>query len=212
MTRVKICGITNISDALTAIEAGADMIGYNFYRGSPRWVSIAHCLEIQEAIDKAGHSPITVGIFVNEDLEQIFKILSTCRIGYAQLSGDEKPEDLPALGHVAFKAVRPQSIKEAVHLAADFANPAIEPALLLDAHHPKKFGGTGKQADSDIARHIAGKYNILLAGGLTPDNVYSAVEYSKPWGVDVASGVESSPGVKDHRKIIAFIRHAKGLA
>lgn len=211
-TMVKICGITTPEDALAAADAGADLIGFNFYSGSPRCVSISKALEIQGALAQRAFSMPTVGVFVNAPSDEIRQVLAYAEIDYAQLSGDESTELLNDLKSVAFKAIRPQTDAEAVELAATFVNPSIRPALLLDAYHPKQYGGTGNKANPDIARSIAAQYPVLLAGGLNPENVAASVDFVIPWGVDVASGVECAPGVKDHKKMENFIRRAKGLA
>ena len=212
---IKICGIKTLEDALIAIEAGADMLGFNFYPLSPRHISPDDCAELvaglrsQVASLRTHNSRLTsVGIFVNESPKRIREIMEICDLDLAQLSGDESPEDLAALGGKAFKTIRLRSLAEADDLLEKFGcNKA--PALLVDSHVNRAYGGTGEIGDWALARHLAEQASILLAGGLTPENVAAAIRAVNPWGVDVASGVESSPGVKDHAKISAFISAAR---
>jgi phosphoribosylanthranilate isomerase len=215
--RVKICGITRLEDALTAVSLGADMLGFNFYPGSKRYVTpqaaAALIREMKAALERdrmvADHPVANVGIFVNTPPAQIRTIMEQCGLDLAQLSGDEPPQDLEALGGRGFKAIRPSSPAEAAQLAAQFARPAAKPAFLIDAYHPEAYGGTGETGDWTLAARFAAAYPLMLAGGLTPQNVETAARQVKPWGVDVASGVESAPGVKDSAKMDLFIKQAK---
>ncbi len=203
---IKICGITSLEQALAAVEAGAHMIGFNFYPPSPRAISVQKCARIVQALRDHGPAVITVGVFVNMPPEQIRAIMDQCRLDRAQLSGDEPPEVLDALGPVAFKAVRPATLEEALAALAHYGRDTA-PALLVDARTPH-YGGSGKLADWRIARELARRAPILLAGGLTPDNVQEAIRAVQPWGVDVASGVEARPGIKDPARMVAFVRNA----
>jgi phosphoribosylanthranilate isomerase len=206
--KVKICGITSLDDALAAIDAGADLLGFNFYPPSPRYVTPAECARIQSAIRNQQSAITIVGVFVNEPLLHIAEIMEQCALDFAQLHGDEPPEIIERLEGRAFKAIRPRSLDEARAAASRYAI-AGQPAILLDASHPNLYGGTGQTADWPLAREIAQRHPILLAGGLTPDNVADAIRVARPWGVDVASGVESSPGRKDHRKLVRFVQAAR---
>lgn len=210
---VKICGITNLDDALVAVEAGADLLGFILYPKSPRYIVPAAIARIVARI-KADHAPAIrcVGVFVNEPLEVIRAILAEASLDYAQLHGDEPPALLDALPGRAYKALRPATAAEATAQANTFARtaPAHGPRLMVDAYDPAEYGGTGKKADWTAAATLARRHpGLLLAGGLTPDNVAAAIRTVQPWGVDVASGVEASPGHKDHAKVRAFVRHAK---
>jgi phosphoribosylanthranilate isomerase len=211
---VKICGITRLEDALTAVSLGADMLGFNFYPGSKRYVTpqaaAALIREMKAALESDRVS--NVGIFVNSAPAQIRTIMEQCGLDLAQLSGDEPPQDLEALGGRGFKAIRPSSPAEAAQLAAQFARPAAKPAFLIDAYHPEAYGGTGETGDWTLAARFAAAYPLMLAGGLTPENVETAARQVKPWGVDVASGVESAPGVKDAAKMDLFIKQAKSVS
>ena len=157
----------------------------------------------------AGKSVVNVGVFVNEDPQRVQEILAACGLDLGQLSGDETPVDMVVLDGRAFKAVRPSSLSEADEQLKIFRRNQA-PALLVDAHVKGAYGGTGETGDWLIAHHLAAKAPILRAGGLNPENVSEAVRAVHPWGVDVASGVESSPGVKDPSKISAFISAARG--
>ncbi|HLF25102.1 MAG TPA: phosphoribosylanthranilate isomerase [Anaerolineae bacterium] len=208
--KIKICGVTNLDDALAAIDAGADCLGFNFYLHSPRYLSPAECARIHSAFS-IQHSAIqTIGIFVNAPITFITETLDACGLDLAQLSGDEPPEMLAELRGRAYKAIRPRALEEAEHEASRYTPFASgQPALLVDASHPKLYGGTGQTADWSLARNLARTYTVLLAGGLRPDNVAEAMRAVEPWGVDVASGVESAPGKKDRRKMIEFVRAAR---
>jgi indole-3-glycerol phosphate synthase/phosphoribosylanthranilate isomerase len=204
--RVKICGITNLLDALTAVEAGADMLGFNFYEPSPRHTTPRDCAEVVAALRSRNQPVTTVGVFVNRPPDEIASILDDCHLDLAQLSGDEPPEFLDSLGGRAFKAIRPATANQAQADAHRYARRATLPALLVDAYHPAKYGGTGQTGDWALARTLATEHPLLLAGGLRPENVAHAMAQVQPWGVDVASGVETSPGKKDAAKMVAFVQ------
>jgi phosphoribosylanthranilate isomerase len=214
--RVKICGLTNLDDALAAIDAGADYLGFNFYPKSPRYLAPARCAEIVAGLQS---SVITVGIFVNELSEHITRVLDQCGLGLAQLHGDEPPEVIATLNGRAFKAFRglgerhTEFARARLPLSLSGRGAGGEgriPAFLIDAYSPTHYGGTGHTADWGAARPLAQQYPFFLAGGLTPENVADAITQVQPWGVDVASGVESAPGVKDHVKVKLFVERAKG--
>ncbi len=201
---IKICGIKTLAEALAALESGADMLGFNFYSPSPRYIEPEDCASIMSALRTAGKEMTSVGVFVNEDPQRVREILENCALDVAQFSGDEPPDSLAALDGRAYKAVRPASNAEAEDLLRTYARGAA-PTLLVDAHVKGAYGGTGETSNWAIARRLAERAPVLLAGGLTPQNVGAAIGAVQPWGVDVASGVESSPGVKDIAKISAFI-------
>ncbi|MBN1811410.1 MAG: bifunctional indole-3-glycerol-phosphate synthase TrpC/phosphoribosylanthranilate isomerase TrpF [Anaerolineae bacterium] len=207
-TRVKICGITTRQDALAAVDAGADMLGFNFYPRSKRYIPPEQCVRIVSFLAQYTARVQLVGVFVNATRAEVEAIADDCHLDLVQLSGDEAPEILAIIGDRAFKGIRPTSLEEARADAARFARSA-SPALLVDAHHPGKYGGTGHTGDWELAYELAAQYPILLAGGLTPENVAAAVTQVRPWGVDVASGVESSPGRKDPTKMKAFVQAAR---
>jgi phosphoribosylanthranilate isomerase len=205
---VKICGIRTLEDALVAADSGADMLGFNFYRPSPRYITPQVCTNVVSKLKTHHSNIITVGVFVNETPDRAQKIVEFCGLDLAQLSGDETGEELAVWGGRAFKAVRPRSLKEADESLRIYGSTQA-PALLVDTQIKGAYGGTGKTGDWALARHLAVQAPVLLAGGLTPENVAGAIHLVNPWGVDVASGVESSPGVKEASKILAFISSAK---
>jgi phosphoribosylanthranilate isomerase len=198
VTKIKICGIKTVNDALTAMEAGADLLGFNFYPKSPRFIDVATCRDIMSVMRKYGHITY-VGLFVNASVAEVRATIETCGLSLAQLHGDETSEMLDALNGKAFKAFR--GVPEHVH---GFAREDA-PALLVDASVKGAYGGTGVTADWNKVAELAKQYSLLLAGGLTPENVGDAVRQVNPWGVDVASGVEASAGQKDPSKMRAFV-------
>jgi phosphoribosylanthranilate isomerase len=208
MTNIKICGIKTLTDALAAIDAGADYLGFNFYPKSVRFIEMEACAEITSVL-KQGHPEIQlVGVFVNSPTDEIKHTLETCSLDLAQLHGNETPEMLHSLDGKGFKAFRgvPQQVN-------GFAREQA-PALLVDAAVKGAYGGTGATADWSAAAELAKHYPLFLAGGLTPENIAEAVRQVRPWGVDVASGVEvppqsggkAVPGVKDAGRMKAFVR------
>ena len=205
MTIIKICGIKTLNDALAAIHAGADYLGFNFYSKSARFIEKDTCSEVTSVLKKEYPHIKLVGVFVNSSVEDMKNILETCSLDLAQLHGDETPEILSALDGKAFKAFR--GIPENVN---GFAR-SESPAFLVDASVKGLYGGSGVTADWIGAAELAKKYPLLLAGGLTPENVAEAVRSVKPWGVDVASGVESAPGEKDAAKLSAFVKAVSSL-
>lgn len=219
MTHVKICGITTLADARAAVDAGADLLGFIFYAESPRYVPPEQVREIARAArsERAADAPPLrcVGVFVHEPPARILQILEQTGLDYAQLHSEETPAVLQSLQGRAFKALRPTSAGEARQAAATFAHlgPTDGPRWLIDAYDPAAYGGTGQKADWGVAAELAREHpGLLLAGGLTPDNVGDAVRLVRPWGVDVSSGVEVAPGRKDHGKIRAFVAAARAAA
>ncbi len=200
--RVKICGITNLADAQVAAEAGADALGFNFYDRSPRFIPTKVAAEISRALP-----PFTlrVGVFVNPSEELVLRAIGECGLSLLQFHGDEPPDFCTQFGLMSMKAFRMRdagSLKELPEYRTD--------AWLLDAYASDALGGTGERFNWDLAIEVQklGK-PVFLAGGLTPENVAEAIRKVNPFGVDVSSGVESSPGKKDHAKVRAFIKAAK---
>lgn len=209
--KIKICGITTLFDGLAAVEAGADMLGFNFYPPSPRYIEPTACASLVAALREHGARAAMVGVFVNLPPADVAAILDACSLDLAQCSGDEPADDVAMLGERAFKAIRPRDAAQAAALAAAYPRRSAPPGLLVDASAGTgRFGGTGQTGDWDAARALAGAQPILLAGGLRPENVAAAIAAVHPWGVDVASGVESAPGRKDPAKMKAFVRGARG--
>jgi len=215
MTRVKICGITTLEDALLAAGAGADMLGFNFHPPSPRYITPQRCRAITDALRQhMGDScPLLIGVFVNEP--DVAAILDQAGLDYAQLHGDETVDVLAALGGKAFKAIRPRDRNEAWEQAELFGEYAPEdehvPSLLVDAYRRDQFGGTGEQTSVAIALAVSEQVTrMMLAGGLTPDNVGERIRAIRPWGVDVASGVEGdTKGRKDESCVRSFLAAVK---
>ncbi|MBV5323395.1 phosphoribosylanthranilate isomerase [bacterium] len=211
MTKIKICGIKNLSDALAAIEAGANYLGFNFYPKSIRFIEKSACAEIASVLKREHPQIKLVGVFVNSSVEEIKDILQTCNLDFAQLHGDETPEMVASFNGKAFKAIRvsAQSVDPSVDPFLKSVPESASPAFLVDAAVKGVYGGSGVTADWSAAAELAKKYPLLLAGGLTPENVADAVRQVKPWGVDVASGVESALGEKDAAKMSAFVKAVK---
>lgn len=212
MTKVKICGVTNYDDAIVAAHAGADMLGINFYKQSPRYTepdaAQAWCDRLRAEL--GDDCPLLVGLFVNNVVGTISVTMEKVGLDLAQLSGDESVDMLRELRGIAFKAIRPRNQAEALddvnYYLPTAATDERVPSLLLDAYHPDLYGGTGEQASVEVALAVKAQVpRLMLAGGLTPDNVAERVAAIQPWAVDVASGVEESPGRKAAAKVRAFI-------
>jgi phosphoribosylanthranilate isomerase len=225
--KVKICGLTNLADAQAALAVGADLLGFIFFPASPRYVTPEQVRDILAALNPDGAAVLTVGVFVNESVESITQILDFCGLDVAQLHGEESPtmlsltsssargaegpDPLPLRGRV-YKAIRPRSAEEATALVGQYALPdslrrgGQLPAFLVDAYHPRLRGGTGETGDWQLAAPLAVEHSVLLAGGLNPSNVAEAVRSVRPWGVDVASGVERSPGQKERSAMEALVK------
>ena len=208
MTRVKICGLTNVEDAEAAAEAGADFLGLVFYPHSPRCVTPEQAHRIVEAVRPSFWALRFVGVFVDEEPKIVRRIASCCGLDYAQLHGAEPPEmvtDLMAGGLGVIKAFR---VRDGASLAEIARYRAT--AYLLDAYVSGRPGGTGHTFDWTLARRAKPYGPVILAGGLTPANVVQAVRATHPWGVDVSSGVEAAPGRKDADRMHRFVVAAKG--
>ena len=235
--KVKICGLTNLDDAQTAVTAGADYLGFIFYPPSKRSIDINTAKTIVQMVRHAPFCPILVGVFVNESGSRMAEVLDEVGLDLAQLSGEEVPflvgdEQSPIYGR-SYKALRPTSLAEAEADAEWYAvdgnvaerDPSVQlsvkseqspisslqsPSLLIDTYHPTLRGGTGEIGDWTMSAQLAQKVpGLMLAGGLNADNVAEAVRVVQPFAVDVASGVEASPGQKDPALVRAFIQNAK---
>ncbi len=204
MTFVKICGITNLEDALAAVNAGADALGFNFYPASPRFIPPGTARQIIEALPR---KVLTVGVFVNEESStDVIRIVKDAAVNAVQLHGDESPEYCRALsGHFVIKALRVNSaFTVSTATAYDVA------ALMLDGFDEQRRGGTGKVFDWRIAREVRNLVpKLFLAGGLSPENVGAAIAAVNPYAVDACSALESVPGKKDLERVALFIRHAR---
>ncbi len=215
MFRIKVCGVTSPQDAAMAVEAGADAVGINFYRESARYVSVPSAATIVEAIRGKGNA---VAVFVNEFPEQIQTICEELGIAAVQLSGHETPEVAARIRYPVIRTVHAEA-GSGFDMFADYPCEAF----LVDAAVPGMYGGTGRILDWGVLGRTAGGPHVrigrdpstglrkpwMLAGGLTPENVAEAIRTARPFGVDVASGVESAPGRKDPGKTRAFVENAR---
>lgn len=201
--KVKICGITNVDDALAASGLGVDALGFVFHRESPRYVSPDQAGEI---IGRLPPFITTVGVFVDMPPGEVEAIMQHASLDVAQLHGHESP-GMCMLGRRVIKAIRVKELGDLEPLLHYRVS-----AFLLDTYTQESFGGTGQIFNWDIALHAKQFGKIILAGGLNPDNVGKAVQWVRPYGVDVSSGVEERKGKKDHRKMELFIARAKGTS
>ena len=197
MTRTKICGITRREDAVAAVEAGAHALGFIFVQSSPRYIAPDRASAIIRALPPYVS---TVGVFVNASRGQILTAIQVSRVSAIQLHGEETPDQVVGFPCNVTKAFR---VKE--HFDPAVMEHYDVSACLLDAYSPMAYGGTGQTFDWELARKAAGARPVILSGGLTPENVGQAIRTARPFAVDVASGVELSPGVKDAVKIREFV-------
>lgn len=218
--KIKICGLTRLEDAYTAIDAGVDYLGFIMYEGSPRHATRHDVRKIVQELKTSDSCPLLIGVFVNESAGLMTSVLDYCGLDLAQLSGEEPPEVMtdpssPIYGR-SFKGIRPQTMSEAASKAERYRPPAPsedQPHLLIDAHHPTLRGGTGQKANWQIAADLSHRISrLMLAGGLNSSNVVAAIDAVHPYAVDTASGVEDSPGIKNPGKIRAFIRAARSVS
>jgi phosphoribosylanthranilate isomerase len=200
MTRVKICGITNWADAKTAIDAGADALGFNFYANSPRKIAVSHAREIIRHIPRRVS---TVGVFVNAPVADILKIARTVKVGVLQLHGEESPRTVEQLAR-RFPVVKAFRVGKSFRVS-ELKKYRAAAAFLLDGFEKKLRGGTGKSFDWSIAKQAKRFAPVIVAGGLAKENATKAIRTAKPFAIDVCSGVEASPGKKDARKVREFM-------
>jgi phosphoribosylanthranilate isomerase len=199
--KVKICGMTQLKDALFAVEQGVDAVGFIFYKKSPRAVTMK---TVREIISKLPPLVDTVGVFVNESAERLNKIADYCGLDLVQLHGEESPAFCRKIHRRVIKAFRVkdlQSIKQLEKFPVS--------GFLLDTFSDDLHGGTGKTFDWNLALPAKKMGPVILAGGLTPRNILQAVRQVRPYGVDVCSGVEKSPGIKDLEKVRAFLKNIR---
>jgi phosphoribosylanthranilate isomerase len=197
LMRVKVCGITRREDALLAVELGASALGFVFWPTSPRAVGTAQAREIIEALPPF---VTTVGVFVNQPREDVLDIARQAGLTAIQLHGDE---DAAAYGGTSLRVIKALPVGNGFTMSA-VEDVAPRVTVLLDAHDPVRRGGTGRTLEWTVAAAAARVRRIILSGGLTPENVHHAVQMVRPYAVDVSSGVESAPGVKDESKLRAF--------
>jgi len=202
VVRSKVCGITRIEDALLAVAAGADALGFVFYSKSPRAVSIERARGIIAALPPF---VTTVGLFVNTDRRELTRLLDGLPLDLLQFHGDETPSDCAGYQRPYIKALRIKPGDDVTQLAAPYADAS---GILLDTFVPGIPGGTGAAFDWSLVPHKLSQ-PVILAGGLTPQNVFAAIEQVRPYAVDVSGGVEASKGIKDAGKVEAFLREVR---
>ncbi|HET7112242.1 MAG TPA: phosphoribosylanthranilate isomerase [Pyrinomonadaceae bacterium] len=207
MTVVKICGITNLDDALAAVAAGADALGFNFYKPSPRYITPQYASEI---VDELPDSLLTVGVFVNEEPDTVLSIANEVGLLALQLHGDESPEycrDLAATHYV----IKTFAVTDTFDVQA--AEAYDVEAIMLDTKHNTLRGGTGRVFEWSVARQAALTIpKLYLAGGLSPENVESAIKMVRPFAVDACSALEDAPGNKNHDRMRVFINTVRRVA
>ena len=202
MTLVKICGITTLADAMVAVEAGADALGFNFYRPSPRYIRPEKAREI---IDRLPESILKVGVFVNEDVQSLARIATEANLSAVQLHGDESPEYCHKLaGQYVIKVFRAGDGVDVETYGVD--------GIMLDTKDDLLRGGTGRVFDWSIAQRTNDSTpKLFLAGGLSPENVAEAITTVRPYAVDACSSLEESPGRKDHTRVRAFVKAVRSV-
>ena len=217
MTKIKVCGIRSYDNALMVAQAGADMIGLNFYAKSPRYIDPQEAREIADKLRETlgDECPTLVGLFVNATGSHIGEVIDIVGLDAVQLSGDESNSIFKELLGIGFKSIRPpnkaMALDDVGYFESTFPTNEKFPSLIMDAYHPELYGGTGETANIEVALAVKERVpRMMLAGGLNPDNVAERVKAIQPWGVDVASGVEDgTPGLKDEAKVKAFIHTVK---
>jgi phosphoribosylanthranilate isomerase len=202
-TRIKICGITRMEDALMVVAAGADAIGLNFYSGSSRFINAEQARDITRALPPL---VTTVGLFVNMDAQQVCDIADSVMLDLLQFHGDETRQYCSGFERPWIKALR---VHPELDLAAAVQAYDKGRGILLDAWHKDAWGGTGSTFDWRLLEHLQSSAPVVLAGGLNPGNVRQAVMQCRPWAVDVSSGVESAPGIKSPGLVAEFIAEVR---
>lgn len=206
MVKVKICGITNLEDALTATEAGADALGFILYLKSKRFIKAK---DVRKITLNLPPFILKVGVFVNEDPRNVLEILSYAHLDFAQLHGEETPEECEYIG--ANRVIKVFRLKEVSEVEKIEHYIGKIRAILLDTYSKDSYGGTGKTFNWEIAKAVKERFDIpvILSGGLNPENVAKAIREVNPYAVDVSSGVETEPGKKDKEKVFQFVKVAK---
>jgi phosphoribosylanthranilate isomerase len=206
MTFIKICGITNVKDALVAVAAGADALGFNFYKPSPRYISPQNAREIIEQLPTA---VLTVGVFVNEELPFVERIADEAGVHALQLHGDESPDYCRELA-ADRDVIKTFAVSETFDTRTVHAYNVA--AIMLDTKHNNLRGGTGRVLDWSIASRVNQLVpKLFLAGGLSPENIEGAIEAVRPYAVDACSALEDSPGKKNHERMRSFIETARSV-
>ena len=203
MTLVKICGITNVEDARVAANAGADAVGLIFAE-SPRRVNVEEASTISLALPE---NIIRVGVFVDEEPAEILRISREVGLDLAQLHGDEAPEDVTAIRQGGVKVMKALRVRDAISIEA--LDEYEADLILLDAYSERARGGTGQRFDWEVAKSSTGRDNIVVSGGLGPENVREAIEFFEPYGVDASSSLEDGPGRKNGERVRRFVLAAR---
>jgi len=199
---VKICGITRLEDAEAAVAAGADALGFVFWPNSPRYVAPENARDIVSTLPT---TVTAIGVFVDQPAAEVNDIAARVGLGAVQLHGDEDEAYVASMSRPVVKAVTVEP--DAVPIIDGWPSNVT---VLLDVHDPIQKGGTGRAIDWSVAAELAGRRDVVLAGGLTPDNVAEALARVRPYGIDVSSGVESEPGIKDHGRLKALFEAVHG--
>ena len=205
VVKVKICGITNIEDATAAMDMGADILGFNFYPKSKRYIPLDKAVKI---INKLPTFVDIAGLFVNPTYDEVRKVTGSGILNWIQLHGDETPEFCESVSNLGPKIIKAVRVRDAEDIAS--TQKYFVDAMLLDAYDVKKYGGTGKVFDWSLVKNMQQRF--FLAGGITPENAAQAIELGA-YGIDLCSGVESEPGRKDHekmRQLFKNIEHVRG--
>jgi phosphoribosylanthranilate isomerase len=205
VTKVKICGITNYEDAVLAMDLGTDLLGFNFFPDSPRYIPVEKAAEI---IQRLPAFVELAGVFVNASIRTLRDAITVCSLDWVQLHGDETPAFCQSLASDTAKVIKAFRVKDQADL--DKAEAYRVDAILLDAFRPDRYGGTGQAFDWSLIQDTSNR--IFLAGGVTPDNAPKAIALGV-YGIDVCSGVESRPGKKDPARMKALfdsIRYLRG--
>lgn len=201
--RIKVCGLRRDADVQACVDAGVDAIGFNCWTRSPRYVSAEEAAKLAAGVPP---STLTVGVFVRATPEEVARVVAIAGFGAVQLHGDEDPELYASVPAQIIQVVRMKSLAA---LPGGPASPSTR-LVLLDAH-VDEFGGAGRSFDWSLVPEAKRRMqrDVIVGGGLSAENVAEAIRIGQPWGVDVASGVESSPGLKDHRRLNAFVAAAR---
>ncbi|ABG05035.1 phosphoribosylanthranilate isomerase [Rubrobacter xylanophilus DSM 9941] len=205
MAKVKVCGITSVEDALVAAGAGADAVGFVFFERSPRRVGVERAREISGALPGG---VLRVGVFVNTPPEEVLRVASLVGLDYAQLHGDEGPEEVRRVREGGLGVIKALRVRDAGSLSEIERYPEAD-LFLLDAWREGLYGGTGTPFDWELAKRLRGCANIVVSGGLTPENVRAAIERLDPYGVDASSSLEEAPGKKSGELVRRFVSAAK---